>query len=191
VSNVRGRVLRSADAILQDLADNIAHLVRGGEMARYVAGQNGEGYLVYLHQNTLLAVAFDPRRLATEGTPQPILSDVISMSQTQRGDFDISRTGTLVYLSGSGEPERSIFWLDPTGKTEPLHPAPGFYNGLQFSPDGKRLVFGMGHPVTIEDLWVQDLERNTSVRLTSLGGVSDSPFVVPGWQVHPFCAHAK
>jgi TolB protein len=84
-----------------------------------------------------------------------------------------------VYLSGSGEPERSIFWLDPTGKTEPLHPAPGLYNGLQFSPDGKRLVFGMGDVLAKEELWVQDLERNTSVRLTSLGGVSTSPLWSP------------
>jgi Tol biopolymer transport system component len=82
-------------------------------------------------------------------------------------------------MSGDGEPDRWIFWLDPTGETEPLHPSPGLYNGLQFSPDGKRLVFGMGDPVTVEDLWVQDLERNTSVRLTSLGGVSDSPLWSP------------
>jgi serine/threonine protein kinase len=154
-------------------------LVRGGEMARYVTGQNGDGYLIYLHQNALLAVAFDPRKLVAAGTAQPMLDDVRAIGQTYRGDFEISRTGTLVYLSGSGEPERSIFWLDPTGKTEPLHPAHGFYNGLQFSPDGKRLAFGMGDPVTVEDLWVQDLERNTSVRLTSLGGVSHSPLWSP------------
>jgi Tol biopolymer transport system component len=154
-------------------------LVRGGEMARYVAGQNGEGYLIYLHQSALLAVAFDPRKLATTGTGQPILDDVRAIGQTYRGDFDVSRTGTLVYLSGTGEPERSIFWLDPTGKTEPLHPAPGLYNGLQFSPDGKRLVFGMGDVLIKEELWVQDLERNTSVRLTSLGGVSHSPLWSP------------
>jgi Tol biopolymer transport system component/predicted Ser/Thr protein kinase len=154
-------------------------LVRGGEMARYVAGQNGEGYLLYLHQSALLAVAFDPGKLATAGTAQPILDDVRAIGQTYRGDFDVSRTGTLVYLSGSGELGRSIFWLDPTGKTEPLHSAPGLYNGLQFSPDGKRLVFGMGDVLATEDLWVQDLERNTSVRLTSLGGVSTSPLWSP------------
>ena len=150
-------------------------LVRGGEMARYVAGQNGEGYLIYLHQSALLAVAFDPGKLAISGTAQPILDDVRAMGQTYRGDFDVSRSGTLVYLGGSGEPERWIFWLDPSGKTEPLHSAPGLYNGLQFSPDGKRLVFGMGDVLANEDLWIQDLERNTSVRLTSLGGVSTSP----------------
>ena len=96
-----------------------------------------------------------------------------------------------MYLGGSGEPERSIFWLDPSGKTEPLHPAAGFYNGLQFSPDGKRLVFGMGDVLATEDIWIQDLERNTSVRLTSLAGASHVPLVVSGWQVHPFCEPAK
>jgi len=154
-------------------------LVRGGEMARYVAGQNGEGYLIYLHKSALLAVAFDPDKLATAGTAQPILDDVRAMGLTYRGDFDVSRNGTLVYLSGSGEPERSIFWLDPSGKTEPLHPTPGLYNGLQFSPDGKRLVFGMGDVLANEDLWIQDLERNTSVRLTSPGGASTSPLWSP------------
>jgi eukaryotic-like serine/threonine-protein kinase len=111
-------------------------------------------------------------RISTELAPRAI-------GQTYRGDFDISRTGTLVYLGGSGEPERWIFWLDPSGKTEPLHSAPGLYNGLQFSPDGKRLVFGMGDVLANEDLWIQDLERNTSVRLTSLGGVSSSSLWSP------------
>jgi len=154
-------------------------LVRGGEMARYVGGQNGEGYLVYLHQSALLAVAFDPEKLAISGTAQPIVDDVRAMGQSYPGDFDVSRSGTLVYLGGSGEPERWIFWLDPSGKTEPLHSVPGLYNGLEFSPDGKHLVFGMGDVLVNEELWVQDLERNTSVRLTSLGGVSTSPLWSP------------
>ena len=125
-------------------------------------------------------MAFDPRKLATAGTAQPgILDDVRAIGQTYRGDFDVSQTGTLVYLSGSGEPGRSIFWLDATGKTEPLHSAPGLYNGLQFSPDGKHLVFGMGDVLINEELWVQDLERNTSVRLTSLGDVNHSPLWSP------------
>jgi serine/threonine-protein kinase len=46
---------------------------------------------------------------------------------------------------------------------------------MRFSPDGKRMVFAMGSVRGHEDLWVQDLERGTSVRLTSLPGVSDSP----------------
>jgi serine/threonine-protein kinase len=46
---------------------------------------------------------------------------------------------------------------------------------MRFSPNGKRMMFAMGSVLGHEDLWVQDLERGTSVRLTFLPGVSDSP----------------
>jgi serine/threonine protein kinase len=150
-------------------------LIRGGVMGRYLMASDGHAYLIYLHQDTLLAAAFDAGRLAIKGTALPILDDVGTFNIRGPGDFDVSRTGAFVYVSGRSEPERSIFWLDHTGKTEPLHPAPGFYNGMRFSPDGKRLVFAMGDDYGLEDLWVQDLERNALVRLTSLPGASHSP----------------
>jgi serine/threonine-protein kinase len=150
-------------------------LVRGGALGRYLTASDGEAYLVYVHQNTLLAVAFDARRLAVAGTPQPILNDVASIVPTSPADFDVSRNGTFVYVSGKAEPERSMFWLDGTGKVEPLHPAPGFYNGMRFSPDGNRVAFAAGSVVGQGDLWIQDVQRNTSVRLTSLSGSSNSP----------------
>jgi serine/threonine-protein kinase len=150
-------------------------LIRGGVLGRYVTASDGHAYLVYVHQSTLLAVAFDARRLAVAGTPQPILNDVASIVPTSPADFDVSQNGTFVYVSGRGEPERSIFWLDHTGKAEPLHPAPGFYNGMRFSPDGNRVAFAAGSVLGQGDLWIQDVERNTSVRLTSLSGSSVSP----------------
>ncbi len=150
--------------------------VRGGVMGRYLSASNGAGYLVYLHQTTLLAVPFDISNFAVTGAAQPILDDVTAITATSPGDFDFSRNGTFVYISGKGEPERSIFWLDHAGKTEPLHPTPGFYNGMRFSPDGMRLVFATGYDALGRgDIWVQDLERNTITRLTSLPGASQSP----------------
>jgi WD40 repeat protein len=68
-----------------------------------------------------------------------------------------------------------MFWLDATGKVEPLHPAPGFYNGMRFSPDGNRVAFAAGSVVGQGDLWIQELQRNAFVRLTSLSGSSNSP----------------
>jgi dipeptidyl aminopeptidase/acylaminoacyl peptidase len=150
-------------------------LVRGGVLGRYVTSSDGHAYLVYVHQNTLLAVAFDARRLGVAGTPQPILNDVAPIVSTSPADFDVSNDGTFVYVSGKGEPERSMFWLDGAGKVEPLHPAPGFYNGMRFSPDGNRVVFAAGSVLGQGDLWIQDVQRNTSVRLTSLPGSSNSP----------------
>jgi serine/threonine-protein kinase len=150
-------------------------LVRGGALGRDVTSSDGHAYLVYVHQNTLLAVAFDARTLSVAGTPQPILNDVASIIATSPADFDVSSNGTFVYVSGRGEPERSLFWLDETGKVEPSYPVPGFYNGMRFSPVGNRLVFAAGSVLGQGDLWIQDVQRNTPVRLTSLAGSSNSP----------------
>jgi len=156
-------------------------VVQGGAMGRYLATSNGGGYLVYLVQNTLLAAPFDPTKLAVTGTAQPVADDVSAMGSSIPGDFDFSRTGTLVYLGGRREPERSIFWLDGSGQKQPLHPNPGFYGALRLSPDGTRLVYTMGatNAFSRQGLWIQDPERKPSVRLTSLSGISDSPLWSP------------
>jgi Tol biopolymer transport system component len=154
-------------------------LVRGGVMGKFVPVQGDAGYLIYLHQHTLLATAFDAGKLAVTGSPQPIVDDISSITSSTPGDFDVSGNGTFVYLSGKGEGERSIFWLDSAGERQPLHATPGLYNGLRFSPDGNRLVFAIGAAGKQQDLWVKDLERNTLARLTSLAGASHSPVWFP------------
>jgi serine/threonine protein kinase len=53
-------------------------LLRGGFSPRYIATSHGSGHLIYLRQNTLFAVAFDPARLMLTGTPVPILEEVAS-----------------------------------------------------------------------------------------------------------------
>jgi serine/threonine-protein kinase len=156
-------------------------VVHGGVMGRYLVAPDSGGYLIYLRQNTLLAAPFDLDKLVVTATAKPVLDDVSSISLTSPGDFDFSRTGTLVYVGGSGDPPRSIFWLNSAGQTQPLHPAPGFYSGLRFSPDGTRLVFAVGGSdlLSHQDLWTQDPARKPSVRLTSLPGVSESPVWSP------------
>src|SRR5262249_36321397 len=149
-------------------------LIHGGIMGRYLVASNGGTYLAYVRENTLLAAPFDAGTLAVTGAAQPILDDVSGMGATNSADFDFSRNGTFVYLSGKGEPARSIFWLDSAGQTEPLHSTAGFYGDIRFSPDGKHLVFSMGR-----DLWIQETERKPSVRLTSLSGASESPVWSP------------
>jgi serine/threonine-protein kinase len=156
-------------------------LVRGGVIGQYVAAPGGVGYLVYLLRNTMLAAPFDLDKLAITGTAKPVLDDVGAISPASPGDFAFSRTGTTVYIGGSGEPARSIFWLDSAGQKQPLRAAPGFYNGLRFSPDGARLVFAAGgsNQYGHQDLWIQDAVRSASVRLTSLPGNSQSPVWSP------------
>jgi serine/threonine-protein kinase len=144
-------------------------LVRGGIMGRYLAASNGGAYLVYVRESTLLAAPFDVGQLAVTGAARPILDDVSAMSAPIGADFDVSRNGTFVYLSGKRpEPARSIFWLDSAGQTQPLHASAGSYGDLRFSPDGKHLVFSRSNVQGHQDLWIQETERKPSVRLTTL-----------------------
>jgi serine/threonine-protein kinase len=143
---------------------------RGGILGRYLPS----GHLVYLQQNKLIAAPFSLSKLTVTGDSHVLLDDVSYLTPSSLGDFDFSRTGTFVYISGQGDKPRSIFWLDRAGKTQPLHPAPGFYNSLRFSPDGKHLAF-----VGETGIWVEDVERDTTVRLTAMSGSNGFPLWTP------------
>jgi len=65
-----------------------------------------------------------------------------------------------------------------SGKTRPLHAPPGQYFTPRFSPDGKRLAFGMSSGKGA-DIWVKDLDRDTPSRLSFLPGVNRSAVWTP------------
>ena len=154
---------------------------RGGFSARYLAdatGSNGTGHLFYLRQTTLFAVPFDPRHLASTGTPAPILEDV-SSTAAAGGDFAFAQNGTLIYVSGKvSRAEWSISWVDSSGKTPPLYAPPGQYANPRFSPDGKRLAFSLNSGKGT-DIWVKDLDRDTPSRLSFVPGGNVFPVWTP------------
>jgi serine/threonine-protein kinase len=147
----------------------------GGRFGRYLTS----GHLVYLKQNTLFVVPFDLDRLAVTGSPRPALEDV-SSTQEGEADIDFSRTGTLAYASSKDSAfPYQIFWLDGTGQTKPLHIAQAMYENPRFSPDGKRLAFELASAPMQADIWVKDLERDTTSRLTHLPGRNNHPVWTP------------
>jgi serine/threonine-protein kinase len=147
-------------------------VLRGGFFGRYLPS----GHLVYMRQNTLFAAPFDLSRLSVTGAAQPVLEDVSTLSRFGHANFAFSQNGTVVYVSTAGEFPWSIFWLGSTGHTEPFQLPPGFYWTPRVSPDGSRLAFGMSNtPGGGADLWVHDLKRGATSRLTSR----------PGWNYWP------
>jgi serine/threonine-protein kinase len=138
----------------------------GGYYGRYLPS----GHLVYVHQGVLFGVKFDPARLEVRGAPVPILEDVAANPVTGGGQFDFSwgpsGHGTFVYAVGKSAAQTwQVNWLDSSGKMQPLLAAPGPYGEPRLSPDGRKLAFaGDG-----ADIYVQDLERDTTTRLTFTG----------------------
>jgi serine/threonine-protein kinase len=140
---------------------------RGGYYGRYVPG----GYLLYVQQGALYGVAFDPARLETRGVPVPLIDDLAADTVNGGGQFDVSRTGTLVYLAGKGSPQTwRPAWLDRSGKPQLLSLPPGQYGFLRLSPDGRKLSFQNAGDIYVYDLEKDDLEKETPTRLTFGGG---------------------
>ena len=151
-------------------------LIRGGASPRYLATSNGAGYLVYINSATLFAVPFDLKTLETRGTAVPVVDDVAHESLVGGGQFDVSRTGTLVYRRTSGDAAAltTLQWIDPTGKKEPLRAKPGLYRDPRLSPDGRRVALLLTEGGS-SDIWVYDPRRDAMTRLTFGGGVPRYP----------------
>ena len=142
-------------------------VVRGGGYGRYVRdGDSRHGYLVYARSEGLLAAPFDEATLTVTGQAVPVLDGVVT-NLSGGAQFDISASGTLVYLPGlSSDAARDLVFVGMNGQAEP--PLPG-KNGGRFwalSRDGKRLArVVVGE--TGRDIAIDTLGTNATARLTS------------------------
>jgi serine/threonine-protein kinase len=151
-------------------------LVRGATYGRYWPN----GYLTYVNQGTLFAVAFDVSRLEIGGTAIPVLDDVSYASTFGYAQVDFSQTGTLVYRTATGQVNAA--WLDRSGKADPVISDSGRYRAPRFSPDGRRLVL-IKTVSGIATTEIHDIQRREMTRGTG-GAVwtwtPDGRFLVGG-----------
>jgi serine/threonine-protein kinase len=112
------------------------------------------------------------------GTPVPVLDTVVTKS-TGAGSFSMSLTGTFAYTSGaqSGPPQRTLVWVDRTGREEPLGVPPRTYVQPRISPDGTRVALDIRDREP--DIWIWDFTRRTLTRLTSDSGRNRNPLWSP------------
>jgi len=149
-----------------NLATGENHMVlQGASMARYVP----TGHLIFAKGGSLYAVGFDLETLATRGKPELILQGVAGDETTGVVHFSIADNGTLAYIPGSpGANMRRIVWVDRSGKVQPVNVEPAQYNDVRLSPDSSRAAVLVGSSGA-GDVWVYDLTRATSTRLTFNG----------------------
>jgi WD40 repeat protein len=136
---------------------------RGAYFGRYLPN----GYLTYLRESSLYGMPFDIDRMQVKGPPATLLED-IAASAYGGGQLDFSRNGTLVYLAGkAAQTKHQLLWLDPSGRSERLFAQLDHFSSPVLSPDGKRLAATTGPGGG--DLYVFDLEREISTKLTNAG----------------------
>jgi len=168
-------VVRSLDTGQQTV------LVTGGADGRYVS----TGHLVYVRLGTLMAVPFDPVRLAVTGGATGVIDSVMQaadrnasyMANTFAGQFTASDTGALVYLTGGavGAGDRFLAWVDRHGTSQALPAPPRSYSGPRLSPDGQRVTVATLDPVQV---WSFDIARGALSPVT-VDGQSDQGVFAP------------
>jgi serine/threonine-protein kinase len=125
------------------------------------------GHLLFLRDTSLWVAPFDPDRAELTGPAVRVLEGVL-------GPPAISADGTLAYLSGV-PPRIQLVWVDRQGGETPVDVDPADFFDVDISPDGRRLAVSRGTAFTTTDIWVYDLERKTSNKLTTDLGLSVFP----------------
>ena len=141
-----------------------------GTRARYAVS----GHVVYTTANgTLRAAPFDARRLEVTGPSVTLLEGVRTFGNGAQ--FAVSATGTLLYGASGAAGTNDLVWVSRTGVVEPVDPGwTGDFVFPDLSPDGRRLAV----TITSSDsshVWVKQLDRGPSLRLTLEGSLNRYP----------------
>jgi serine/threonine-protein kinase len=158
-----GQAPTDYDIMAMKLPGGEAHRLMHGLYARYAApGQ----LLVVTGDGKLLAVPFDPDKLAFTGPPVALLEGM------RTGGFEsnlaTSAEGTLVYVSGGSAGLERAFWVGRDGAVSPVDSTwdpQAILNSVSVSPDGKQLAVGLVRGAA-EDIWVKQLPAGTFSRVT-------------------------
>lgn len=143
------------------------------------AAYSPSGHLLYATSDgSLMASEFDSRKGELRGSPAAVISGLRAGSwPSAASDFHVSQTGSLAYITGQGGSERELVWIRRDGKIEPVDPAwRGIFNNPSLSPDGKRVAVSITAGERT-DIWVKQLDRGPSLKLTFQGSAN----VHPGW----------
>ncbi len=150
------------------------NLIQGATQPRYAAS----GHLVYAQGGSLMAVPFDPRRLAIMGAAVPIVEGVLQSPSSGAAQYSLSATGSLVYISGGGQADqRRLVWVTRNGAEQPVAAPARAYVYPRLSPDGQRVGVSIAEEET--QTWLYDFSRETLTRFTYEGHVNQNAIWTP------------
>jgi eukaryotic-like serine/threonine-protein kinase len=151
------------------------NVIRGAHYARYLRS----GYLVYAQGATLFAVAFDATRLEVIGQPVAVVHAVMGLKMSGASLFDVSDTGTLVYVAGEliGN-ETEMVWMRRDGTISIMRAPRRDWRAPQISPDGTRIAFHLDEGRQF-DVYTYEWARDFTTRLTSDPAIHSNPVWSP------------
>ena len=153
--------------------------VAGGEPATVVQGVDGRylatGHLLYRSGGSVMAARFDPRRLTIEGSPMVVAEMSASSGQMPLAThYDVSSSGTLVYVAGSDTSRQDLALLDRRGQiVKRLGLPSGMYATPRVSPDGLRVAYS--DRSSDPNVWIANLNGASPPRRLTFSGRNRFP----------------
>jgi len=164
-------------AMLLPATGEVRMLIQGGYRPRY----SPTGHIVFVRSGALWAVPFDVETLEKTGPEVPVVEGVQQAGFTGGAAYAFSRDGVLMYVPGRDTDAgavRSLVSVDRGGRSEPLNTETGYFLHPRISPDGERLAF-VALRAGNWDIWIHDLARGTSSRLTFTPSLDNRPVWTP------------
>src|SRR5581483_11933438 len=142
-------------------------LLRTLSNAIYANDKPGSGYLLFVHDGTLVARPFDTRRLRITGAEFPIAEsiNVAFIMEPLRAEFSASDTGVLAYRTKRGADQ--LAWFDRKGARLETVSEPGIHLDVTLSPNDHEISFSRLEPHSGRyDIWRLDRASGVTSRVT-------------------------
>jgi len=148
------------------------HVLARGVYVRYAKSGH---LLIVTASGGLMAVRFDQNSMRALGEPVVLEETVGVRGYARAADLTISDDGTLIYspeASPPGGDRGEPVWVERDGRATPV--AAGWTWDARYpalSPDGRQLAVSISES-SVLNLWVRQLERGTTTKLTHEGGIN-------------------
>jgi serine/threonine-protein kinase len=135
------------------------------------------GHIVYARAGKLFVVAFDLNRREVTGAPMPVVDNVMMSQNSGAANFAVSKRGDLAYIPGGVEGgNRTLVWVDRSGKAETLPLKPASYLYPRIAPDGRSMAVEIEGPN--HNFYFYDFARTVLSKVTT-DGMSHNPVWSP------------
>jgi serine/threonine-protein kinase len=184
VAAVGSRTWDDAAIVMQDLdSGRRTVIIQGGTQGRFLP----TGHVVFVREETLWAVRFDPRMGNRTSSPVSMVEGIRQVGttrgistggQTGGAQFAVSENGLLVYVEPDARSfSRTLVWVDRQGRETPVPLPARSYVYLRIAPDGRRVALDIREEG--QDIWVLELDPPNLRKLTFDPAADVSPEWTP------------
>jgi WD40-like Beta Propeller Repeat len=136
-------------------------------------------HLLFARDETLMAQPFDPDARQLKGDASP-LAEHVGTEGSRYVAASASENGTLVYAHDISQAQQQLTWFDRAGTVLGTLGEPAAWVNLSLSPDERRVAVAQRTDNSDNlDIYIIDITRNVTSRLTADPGIDASPVWSP------------